>query len=206
MAEKSCHGFGSTTQVGLTQALAALKRLVAIVFALVAAFVLGLVSGVLWNSDGDFAVDSLVKEAERNVSRLDAIDKKHKPWGIWAGTMPFSSPGDPAVHRPFQLCLITDTGASRVFILEEKTWNELKPGSFKTNRIGPTSILSSLTAGKTLGGGEWVEAWTFSLTQNSADTLVTSGTRVVNNLNNDTADSTFTFQGQALLRRVPGCG
>ena len=176
-----------------------------ILAALIVATAIGLVTGLLVDNWPEVPLETLVKEAERNAARHAGIDKENQPWGIWVGTLPISSPGNPPVHRTLQLCLVKLPDWSRVFFLENKKWNEFRPGTFKTSRHGPTSILSSLSWGNTLGGGEWVEAWTFSVTQSSANTLVTSATRIVNNLKVQTPEAAFSFQGQAVLRRAPRC-
>ncbi len=172
-------------------------------------FTLGVMAGIVaapWlRASLDQDLNDLIVEAERSASRVSAIDAESQPWGVWSGSLPFESPGDPPARQNLELCLFHLSDGARVFLRQNERWEELKPGSFIVRRIGPSAVMSSVTAGRTPGGGEWVEAWTFATTQSSRDTLLTNASRVVNNLA-QSSEVTFSYQGQGVLQRVPRCG
>ncbi|MFC0682555.1 hypothetical protein ACFFGH_32390 [Lysobacter korlensis] len=148
-------------------------------------------------------------EAERAVARLDAIERNHDLGGTWAGSLRLVSPGEPTVSSNLQLCLLLNgQQLSRVLVREDGTWRELKPGSFSTARLGPTAVLSSVTAGQPNGGSEWVEAWAVTVTRSGPKTAKVAVSRLVNNLqlSAPSEDTQFTFQGQGELKHAQECG
>jgi hypothetical protein len=156
----------------------------------------------------DLAIAEATK-AESAVARVAAIERNHDLGGTWVGLVRLVSPGEPNVSSGLQLCLLLNRQQqSRVVVREDGTWRELKPGSFSTARLGPTAVLSALTAGQPNGGSEWVEAWAVTVTRSVPATAKVAVSRTVNNLqlSAPSVDARFTFQGHGELEHAQQCG
>jgi len=125
--------------------------------------------------------------------------------GAWEGTMtvvhdePATATGDSVRMR-----LQFDGDQTRVFINRSGApFREVKPGQFRTTRVGPSAVITAVDTGVD-NEGTWVESWSFSVTLLSADTLMTRFTRIVNNVNlpSDSDHGKFAYVSVGTLHRI----
>lgn len=137
--------------------------------------------------------------AQEYVTSVGILD------GTWEGNLdPVSAAGlSPTRLRGVRLVI---SGQSvRVFIPNDGSPREIKPGTFTIQRDGTNAVITSIEAdpGRPRNEG-WVETWCFVITLRDADTLIVNFVRVVNN-NDAPADQTsarFSQIASGDLRRV----
>lgn len=126
--------------------------------------------------------------------------------GEWTGSFVAESRSDvgDAVTRNITMRISLSQGRRRVFVLEDRGWEEKKPGLFVMESIGPNALIYSIDDGRTPNGGPWVETWIVAITARTPSELLTRWVRVVNNIDTPLTnpDSKYTFDGEGILKRV----
>jgi hypothetical protein len=135
------------------------------------------------------------------VARVPSLD------GHWKGELSTTGRhvrGNPE-EREFSVRLKVRGNTASVYLLEEGTWNEVKPKLFTVARQGPNAVIYAIQSG---GNGGWVETWAFAVTLRSNDELLVGWLRVVNNLALPLSDpeSKYGFSANGTLRRYGTSG
>ncbi|HYD86818.1 MAG TPA: hypothetical protein VEA80_05040 [Vitreimonas sp.] len=137
--------------------------------------------------------------AQEYVTAVGMLD------GTWEGDLgPVDGAGlSPARLRGVRLVISGQTVA--VFVPDNGSAIEVKPGAFSIQRDGTNAVITSIEVdpGRPRNEG-WVETWCFVITLRDADTLITNFVRVVNNndMPPDEPSARFSQIAAGELRRV----
>jgi len=126
--------------------------------------------------------------------------------GTWEGTLQVMQvSGTVAKPSPWDVRIVIHDLNVDVFakLIPGGPFTAVKPGDFRTIRLGPNAIFASLTSGQD-DQGRWVETWNFSVTLKTRESLIVSFHRVVNNVDlpRENHDSAFTESDTGVLTRV----
>lgn len=99
--------------------------------------------------------------------------------GVWTLKLQSAKPS-PVGTTDFDYRVEVTGATAKAFLLKDGKWTEFKPGSFKTQQLDDTLVVTSLTSGWDLDG-KWIESWVFQILRLSADTAAVTFTRTVNN-------------------------
>ena len=111
-----------------------------------------------------------------------AIPPKLK--GDWRGTLVTANAPDSADdfewRSPTRFRLVISDSSRRVYVWNEETWREIKPGTFGITVFDTSAVVTSITRGID-EDGVWVETWSFALTVIDSNHVRAMFQRQVNN-------------------------